>query len=227
MNNRIISEELLEAVIPVISKAWIDELETRTDYGYRFSERFERAMSELMKTEKKQAYKRQGIRMLKRALAGAAALTVGVLTVFMSGSANRSRFFEAIRQWKDNGSVEIHYHADEGEVELEPIYPGFIPEEYHLVYQQEESPITLVLIYEDNNGNGISWTQNLINNTTVIGMNSEYLSKTEYPVGDSTLTLYHLENGDTIAYLEYERYVFMVTAHNLAEEEVLAMFRDF
>ena len=108
-----VTDEWLYKYMPVVNSAIIRELEKQADYSHRFSQRFERKMKRLIRKEA------LGILAIIGEIAKYVAVVIicilGIaLAVTMSVEAYRAKFFDSIKTYLKDNSVECQYVSYEG-----------------------------------------------------------------------------------------------------------------
>ncbi len=217
-----VTDELLYKYMPIVDEMIIKELEDNTDHVYQFSTKFERKMRMLIW---KEAYPWGSavFRQLKRTAAMGICAAVVLFFLTMSVEGNRIKLFETVRtMWEDS---ELYtYFSDAQEGEFQEREPTYIPEGYKEIYY-DWSDIHLLLIYENNAGEVISWEQMAVSNSAGVVVDNEYDSKTVQEVNGKFVTVCIYADGFKYAYCEHKEYVYILTADNLAVEEIYKMFR--
>lgn len=217
-----VTDELLYKYMPIVDEMIIKELEDNTDHEFQFSAKFERKMRMLIW---KEAYPRGSavLRQLKRTAAMGIYAAVVLFFLTMSVEGNRSKFFETVRtMWEDS---ELYtYLSDAQEGEFQEREPTYIPEGYKEIYK-DLSDIHLLLIYENDVGEVISWEQMAVSDSAGVVVDNEYDSKVVQEVNGKFVTVCIYADGFKYAYCEHKEYVYILTADNLAVEEIYKMFR--
>lgn len=216
-----VTDEWLYQYMPIVDEAIIRELEEGTDYGYQFSAKFERKMNKLIWKEA-HPWANAVYRLLKRTAALGACAAAVLCLYTMSAEGNRVKFFETVRTML--GDSELYtYFSDGEEGEFRIREPGYLPEGYKEV-GRHLSDIHLLLIYENDRGEVISWEQLLVSESTGVVVDSEYSFKETEEVDGKYVTVCTYEDGYKYAYCEYKEYVYIVTADNLTVGETYKMF---
>lgn len=216
-----VTDEWLYKYMPIVDEAMIRELESNTDYEYRFTNKFEHRMKKLMRREA-----HPWIGALYRLSEKAAILFVCALSslfvLTMSVQAYRVRFFETVKSiWED--SVLYSYFAGRDQGIIQCHEPGYIPEGYQETDRIVSEQLFSV-IYTNGEGEMITWDQMLVQDGGVFVTDSEY---DEWIMKESNgktfiISLYNKEF--VMAYCEYGKYVYVLTADNVSIDEVCSVF---
>lgn len=217
-----ITDELLYKYMPMVDEAIIKELADNTDYEYQFSAKFERKMRMLVWKEAHPGVSAV-FRQLKHAVAMSICVVVVLFLLTMSVEGNRIKLFETVRtMWEDS---ELYtYFSDVKEGEFQKREPAYIPEGYKVTYN-DLSDMHLLLIYENDVGEVISWEQMLVSNSAGVVIDNEYDYKVVQEVNGKFVTVCIYADGFKYAYCEYKEYAYILTADNLAVEEIYKMFK--
>ena len=217
-----VTDEFLYKYMPMVDETIIKELEDNTDYEYQFSAKFELKMRKLLW---KEAHPRVSavFRELRRTAVMSICAVIVLFLLTMSVEGNRIKFFETVRtMWEDS---ELYtYFSDAREGEFQAREPAYVPEGYKVTYN-DLSDIHLLLIYENDVGEVISWEQVVVSNSTGVVVDNEYDSKVVQEVDGKFVTVCIYADGFKYAYCEHKEYVYILTADNLAVEEIFKMFR--
>lgn len=217
-----VTDEFLYKYMPVVDEEIIKELEGSTDYEYQFSAKFERKMRMLIW---KEAHPWVGtiLRQFKRTAAMSICAMAVLFLLTMSVEGSWIKLFKTVRTiWEDS---ELYtYFSDIKEGEFQEKRPWYVPEGYKETYI-DLSDIHLLLMYENDEGDVISWEQMLVSNSAGVVLDSEYDSKAVHEVGGKYVTICIYEDGYKYAYCEHKEYVYLLTADNLTVEEMCKMFR--
>lgn len=217
-----VTDELLYKYMPIVDEAIIMELENNTDYEYQFSAKFVRKMRMLIWKDA-HPWVSDIFRQLKRTVAMSICVAVVLFLLTMSVEGNQIKLFETVRtMWEDSELYTYFYDAQEGEFQERE--PAYIPEGYEVTYN-DLSDIHLLLIYENDVGEVISWEQMIVSNSAGVVVDNEYDSKVVQEVDGKFVTVCIYADGFKYAYCEHKEYVYILTADNLAVEEIYKMFR--
>lgn len=218
-----VTDEWLYRYMPLVDQALIQALEARTDYGYRFSRKFERKMKAMIWKES-HLWTKAAYRHLKRAAALLCCVIVSAFLLSMSAEGNRIKFFDTVQRFLEDNSVERTFITDETHDSLQFREPAWLPEEYRET-KRHTSDITLRLNYENSRGEIITWQQFLATDGTAVVMDTEYDSQETREVDGKYVTVCSYSDGFRYAYCEYQEAFFIVTADRLTVDEICQMFR--
>ena len=221
MRHMEVTDEWLYKYMPIVDEMRIGELEGHTDYAYSFSSRFERKMKRLM-WEEAHPWITISYRQLKRAAVLGICVVTSILLLSLSVEGNRIKFFETVSTMLES-SVLYTYFADEEEGEFQAREPGCLPEGYRET-ERSLSDIHMLLIYENERGEMITWEQILVSAGASVGMDMEYDARVTKEVDGKVIVICSYCEGDKYAYCEYKEYVFILTADNLTVDEICKMF---
>lgn len=219
-----VTEEWLYRYMPVVDQALIQALEAKTDCGYQFSRKFERKMKAVIWKES-HLWAKAGYRYLKRAAALFCCIIASAFLLSMSAEGNRIKFFETVRNFLNDNSVEHTFITDEAHETLQFREPAWLPEGYRET-ERHVLDIQLSLIYENDSGEMITWAQSLVTNNDVIVMDTEYDFQETREVDGKYVTIYSYSDGFRYAYCEYQEAFYIVTADCLTVDEICQMFRS-
>lgn len=218
-----VTDEWLYKYMPIVDAAMIQELESRVDTEYEFSRKFERNMKRLIKREA-----HPWIRVVQNIMKRVAVFFIGVigiaLILTMSVEAYRVKFFETIKTFFED-SVFYNYSAIEDESEFTHYVPSYIPLGYFEI-DKMSSETNLSIMYENENGELITWDQMLVTETSNVLMDTEYDSLEKVEMNGYTIDVALYESGYASAYFEYEQYVFVLTADALTIDEIESIFES-
>ncbi|MBQ7972347.1 MAG: DUF4367 domain-containing protein [Lachnospiraceae bacterium] len=220
-----VTDEWLYKYMPVVNSAIIRELEKQADYSHRFSQRFERKMKRLIRKEA------LGILAIIGEIAKYVAVVIicilGIaLAVTMSVEAYRAKFFDSIKTYLKDNSVEcqyVSYEGMEGECVLKA--PSYVPKGYEEV-QRTESELVLRVTYENGSGKVFYWENLKVIDTMGVGMDTEYDRLGQYEIHGVPVSIAFYNDGYKYAYMEYGISIFMVSGTDLTKEEILKMLES-
>jgi hypothetical protein len=150
---------------------------------------------------------------------------IGITLIFtMSVEAYRVKFFETIKTFFED-SVFYNYFAIEDEGKFIHYVPSYIPPGYFEI-DKMSSETNLSIMYENENGELITWDQMIVIETSNVLMDTEYDSLEKVEMDGYTIDVAVYESGYVSAYCEYEQYVFVLTADSLAIEEIKSIFES-
>lgn len=218
-----VTDEWLYKYMPVVDSAIIQELENQVDTEYEFSRKFERKMKRLIKREA-----RPWIGVVQNIMKRVAVFFIGVIGITliftMSVEAYRVKFFETIKTIFED-SVFYNYFAIEDESEFTHYVPSYNPLGYFEI-DKMSSETNLSIMYENENGELITWDQMLVTETSNVLMDTEYDSLEKVEMDGYTIDVALYESGYASAYFEYEQYVFVLTADALTIDEIESIFES-
>ena len=223
MRHMEVTDKWLYKYMPAVDEAMIRELEDSTDYTYQFSARFERKMKRLMWKEA-HPWLTSAYRQLKRAAVLGICVVASILMLSLSVEGNRIKFFKTVSTiLEKEGAVLYTYFTDEQEREFQAREPGYLPEGYRET-ERQISDIHMFLIYENDNGEMITWEQILASAGASVGMDTEYDAQITKEVNGKSVVICSYSEGDKYAYCEYKESVFILTADDLSVDEICKMF---
>lgn len=217
-----VTDEWLCKYMPIVGEAIIRELEEGTDYGYRFSAKFERRMK-LMLWKEEHPWIRVAYRQLKRTAVLSICVAAGLLILTMSVEGNRMKLFDTIRTLRED-SAEYTYFTDEEEGEFRKREPAYLPEGYEEV-KRSSNGIHFRMVFENSMCERITWDQWLALDKESIVLDIEYDSQMTYEVEGKFVTVCLYSDGFKYAYCENERYVYLLTADDITIDEICKMFQ--
>ncbi len=221
MRHMEVTDEWLYKYMPMVDEAMIRELEESTDYTYQFSDRFERKMKRLIWREA-HWWLNAGYRQLKHVALLGICVVASVLLLSLSVEGNRIKFFETVSTMLES-SVLYTYFTDEPEGEFQAREPGYLPEGYRET-ERSLSDIHMLLVYENDRGEMITWEQILASDGASVGMDTEYDARETKEVNGKFVTVYLYSDGFKAAYCEFKESVFILTADNLSVDAICKMF---
>ena len=216
-----VTDEWLYKYMPIVDEAIIRELEDGTDYGYQFSAKFERRMKFVLWKEE-HPWISAAYRQLKRAAVLGICVAVGLLILTMSVEGNRRKLFDTIRTLREDSAVYT-YLTDEEDGEFQKREPAYLPEGYREV-KRSSTEAHFRLTFENRLGERISWDQWLALDKGSIVLDTEYESQMTCEVDGKFVTVCTYSDGFKRAYCEHGEYVYILTADNMATEEICKMF---
>lgn len=161
-------------------------------------------------------------RQLKRTAVLSICVAAGLLILTMSAEGNRMKLFDTIRTLRED-SAEYTYFTDE-EGEFRKREPAYLPEGYEEV-KRSSNGIGFHLVFENSLGEMITWRQLLVSDGDSVVMDTEYDSQMTCEVEGKFVTVCLYSDGFKYAYCENERYVYLLTADNMAIDEICKMFQ--
>lgn len=218
-----VTDEWLYRYMPVVDMAIIQKLEHHVDTNYEFSHKFEHRMKRL---NRKEAH--PWIETVQKVVKRVAVFFLGIIGaafVFsMNVEAYRVKLFETIRTlWED--SILYDFFTYEETKEFEILIPTYIPSGYEEI-DRVSSEVNLSIVYENGNGELITWDQMLVNNTSYALMDSEYDTLDKRVVDGGVVNIALYTSGYACAYYEFEQYVFILTGDSLEVEDIILMLES-
>lgn len=221
MRHMEVTDEWLYKYMPMVDEAMIKELEESTDYTYQFSDRFERKMKRLIWREA-HWWLNAGYRQLKHVALLGICVVASVLLLSLGVEGNRIKFFETVSTMLES-SVRYTYFTDEPEGEFQAREPGYLPEGYRET-ERSLSDIHMLLVYENDRGEMITWEQWLASDGGSIVMDTEYDACETKEVNGKFVTVYLYSDEFKAAYCEFKESVYILSADNLSVDEIYKMF---
>lgn len=216
-----VTDEWLYKYMPIVDEAIIRELENETNYEYQFTSRFERRMKKLIRRE---AHPWVGAfyRLSKRAAVLFMCVLSSLFVITMSVQAYRTRFFETVKSICED-SILYSYFAGQNQGVIQCNEPGYIPEGYQEMDRTVSDQLFSV-IYTNGEQKMITWDQMLVQAGGELTVDSEYDEQIMIEINGHTVMICMYDNGFVMAYCEYEKYVYVLTADNLSFDEVCSVF---
>lgn len=216
-----VTDEWLYRYMPIVDEAIIRELEDGTDYGYRFSAKFERRMKFILWKEE-HPWIGAAYRQLKRAAVLGICVAVGLLILTMSVEGNRMKLFDTISTLREGSAVYTYFTDEEGEFRKRE--PAYLPEGYEEV-KMSSNGIHFCMVFENSMCERITWNQWLALDKESIVLDTEYDSQMTCEVDGKFVTVCLYSDGFKYAYCENERYVYLLTADNMTIDEICKIFQ--
>ncbi len=219
-----VTDELLYQYMPIADEMDLDALEAEiADEEIVLSKKFEKKMKRLMWKEEHKWVAGFGKFMARVAVVFLCVLGVG-FAVTMSVDAYRSKFFQTVQEiWED--SVVHTYDVGEEGQEFVPHEPSYIPEGYEEVRREEIIHITSI-IYENENGERITWDQHMITDGSYQVLDTEYTHKESSQTDKGIVTIYYYPDGFKKAYLEKDANIYIITADKIEVEEIYKIYNS-
>ena len=217
-------DELLYQYMPKYEEKLMEELESKIDYEYEFSDNYRRKMARLIRKERYLVPKR----VLKRVAVGIAVFLVSFcLSMYwgvVSGNAQWTKLYETIKTiWEDSF---LYSYFKKSNVELEVVYePTYVPEGYELVKKIENIRM-YGWIYEKED-KSIRLRQWIIKNESRFIGDSDFIKEEAIRVQDMEIALYYYEDGSTCSYYEYLDSIFIIEATELNKEEMIKIYKEW
>ena len=218
-----VTDEWLYKYMPIMDEAIIRELEEATDYGYQFSDKFERKMKKLIWKEA-HPWIHVFYRQFKRSAIFLFCIVSSMFLISMSVEANRIKFFETVKTiWED--SVLYSYFVDETQDGFVCNEPEYIP----AGYQETDRIITehwFSITYENEYGEMIIWDQMLVLDGGSLVIDSEYDTQIVREINGDKAIISLYADGYMGAYYEHGAYVYVLAADKLSIEELCSMIES-
>lgn len=163
---RQIDDAFLQEYVPEAEKAALDGLPP--EEAHTFSRRFGRKMQALLRYERRSPVARRAAA-AGRAVA-AVLLCVLILNAVLIGSveAYRERAYEIVETvTRKFAAFSVKVNENTPPAEFKPIEPPYVPEGY-AVTEKNVSDIAQVILYSDNDGGHISFTQMILTSGSVL-----------------------------------------------------------
>lgn len=231
MKKREIDDEWLREMMPKVSEQMLRDLEEQArqeqkEAGeFQFSERFEKNMEKLFRKVEWHE-KLRGSSSLRTVAAACLALCVCLVgggLLYASG-----RIFYSVKKTPDTlDMTKYTYHVTEDvQQELEIKKPGYIPEGYELVDEQEDV-FGIVYIYQNASGEYLTCEQHIVHDGDISAFNNEYDWEDEIGTAYGTVSVQGYDSGYAFGYLEYMNFVFMVDTVNLDNTEMERIYTEW
>lgn len=159
--SRIIDDDFLYAHMPQAEKLILAYIPPEDELAHKFSRRFKRKMTALLKNERRTPTMRIVVKQMKTVAAVFIIILSIALGTVMSVEAYRIRFFEFITTvWEELTSIVISSEENADHDTLIPIEPTYIPNGYTVI-EQENTVYQSTIIYADIDGSEIYYAQKL------------------------------------------------------------------
>ena len=217
-------DELLYQYMPKYEEKLMEELESKIDYNYEFSDNYRRKMARLIRKERYIVPKR----ILKRVAVGIAVFVLSFcLSMYwgvVTGNAQWTKLYETIKTiWEDSF---LYSYFKKSDVKVAVVYePTYIPEGYELVKKTENNRM-YNWIYEKKDIS-MHLQQRIIKNASEFVVDSEFVKEEVIKVQDMELVLYYYEDGRICSYYEYLDSVFIIHAKELSQEEMIKIYEGW
>ena len=163
----------------------------KDDFNFEFSDEFNKKMKKLIAKESRISFNHR--KRISRALIAAIIATIIMFTGLMSVSASRQKIIEFIETiFPKYTQVELSEESAPTPDTIETAYTlGYVPDGYELEqYNQDE--VSVFVIWKNNSGNEIVFSQNLLDSNISIDNEHEYETAelngyTSYIYGDDNL----------------------------------------
>jgi hypothetical protein len=218
-----ITDEWLYKYMPVVDAAIIQDLEKGVDTSYHFSKNFERKMKRLIRREA-HPWMEMSQKLMKKIAVFFIVVISATFIFTMSVKAYRKKFFETIKTFFED-SVLYNYFVIENDSKFTNYVPSYIPSGYFEI-DKISSETNLSIMYENKNGELITWDQILATETSNVVMDTDYDSLEKIEMDGYTIDVALYESGYACVYSEYEQYVFVLTADSLNIEEIKSIFES-
>lgn len=216
-----LTDEFLYQCMPIIDEAMIKALEAQVDDTYQFSEKFEKKMKRVIWKES-HMWLKDFYCFVRRAAVFVICIIAALFILTMSVDAYRDKFFRTVKEiWED--SVLYKYFTDEVKQGTLKKEPSYLPAGYREV-ERIDSEVLLSVVYENEAGEQIFWDCILVSDEGYSVLDSEYNEETIVKINGEYLTIWNNLEGRTMAYYEYNEYIFILNANNLDSKEISNMF---
>lgn len=225
-----LTEEMLKSAFQSLSDELVEEWENGVEKKHEFSERFERKMKVLIRKEKGKERRRDlfaELHLYRRPLMVAASAFLICIIFFassMTARANPMLYFKKIEVELEDSSMYF-YDEDLQNYRFYPYEPTYIPEGYTEVNKVIKDD-SLSIYYCNEQGEIISWSQILITDNTIIGINTECKEKIETEYAGEHITIYILESGFKSLYYESGNCVFTMGCDNISLDDMYEMIKE-
>lgn len=213
-----VTDEWLYKYMPIVDDAIIESLEKQVNYEYKFSKKFEKKMQRVIWQENHSVIAGMKKIVERVAMFFVSILCIGLI-VTLSVEAYREKFFATLKTIYED-SVLYSYSSREENMILEITEPRFLPKGY-VEKERMENGVSINIFYENSMGEQITWEQMLIDDGSSIILDTEYDTQVQRIVNGHTATVYFYEEGNSMAYYEADNYVYLITADQLTENEIL------
>ena len=217
-------DELLYQYMPKYEEKLMEELESKIDYDYEFSDNYRRKMARLIRKERYIVPKR----ILKRVAVGIAVFVLSFcLSMYwgvVTGNAQWTKLYETIKTiWEDSF---LYSYFKKSDMALAVVYePTYVPEGYELVERIENSRMYDWTYEKDEKR--IYLRQRVIKNASEFVVDSEFVKEEVIKVQDMEITLYYYEDGSICSYYEYLDSIFTIHAKELNQEELINIYEGW
>lgn len=217
-------DELLYKYMPIVDEELISELEMQVDGEFTFSEEFERKMEGFIHRNKFYSQ----IRKLRKYIGYTAAALVVALGLCLPFSqtvrAYSGMIIERVMMALEDSFVYKYFvNNDVDDVVLRE--PCYIPEGFEKVNDIKNDTMYYAL-YEDEQGNQITYQQMLVSDEMEMAMDSEFVSEKTRSFKGYEITFYFYEDGSMHAYCLLDSYIFEITAEGTTEDDIYRMIED-
>ena len=218
-------DELLYQYMPKYEEKLMEELESKIDYNYEFSDNYKRKMARLIRKERYIVPKR----ILKRVAVGIAVFVLSFcLSMYwgvVTGNAQWTKLYETIKTiWEDSF---LYSYFKKSDVKVSVVYePTYVPEGYELVKKAENIRM-YEWVYEKEDKSIIHLWQRVIENASEFVADSDFVKEEVIKVQDMKIVLYYYEDGSICSYYEYLDSIFIIYANELIQEELIKMYEGW
>lgn len=157
-----IDDEFLYAHMPQAERLMLERIPPERELNHHFSRRFLRKMRALLRYERRTPRMRKAVHRMKVAAAVFAVIVSLTFGALMSVEASRTRIIEIVTKLLSD-ATSVRVSVDDGAPSdrvLRPVMPTYVPEGYHVV-DEETDVLTHMIIYEDESGRAIDYTQDM------------------------------------------------------------------
>ena len=216
MEQRIVTDDLLKEVLPKVRNELVEEWEKEPVEDHTFSARFNRKMKTFIWKHKN----KQLMKELKVVGKIAAALLIVVGICFfgntMVSRANLDVLFKKIEVALEDSAMYI-YDKDTDSYYFTAYEPGYVPEGYVEVSRVvREDMISIRYTKKNNNEEYINWTQMLVQDNMIMGMDIEYDDLVIKEYAGENVNIYVYESGYKGLYYEMGNCIFLFPSFSLS-----------
>ena len=217
-------DELLYKYMPKYEEKLMEELESKIDYDYEFSDNYRRKMEKLIRKERYIVPKR----LLSRVAVGIAVFVLSFcLSMYwgvVTGNAQWTKLYESMKTiWEDSF---LYSYFKKSDVALDVVYePTYVPEGYVLV-KKTENPRVYNWIYEKED-KSIHLQQWIVKDGSRFLVDTDFIKEEVIRVQDMEIVLYYYEDGRICSYYEYLDSIFVIDEKELNQEELITIYEGW
>lgn len=217
-------DALLYQYMPKYEEKLMEELESKIDYEYEFSDNYKKKMARLIRKERymvpKRILRRVAVAIAAFVLAFCLSMYWGVAT----GHAQWTKLYETIKTiWEDSF---LYSYFKKTDMELAVVYePTYVPEGYELVEKTENIRMYDWIYKKDDKS--IYLCQWIVENASRFLVDSDFIREEIIQVQDMEIMLYYYEDGRVCSYYEYLDSIFIIDAKKLNLEEMIHIYEGW
>lgn len=220
MMNGIIDDNFLYFHMKAAENHMLSAIPGEAELDHPFSKRFLRKMRHLLKYERRTPAMRTFIRCVKTAAAIFLIFISITFTTVMSVEAYRVQFFEFVpRVWEEFTSFFIRSEDITEHNTIQPMIPSYIPDGYK-IYEQTDNQYENTIIYCDNTGTEIFYSQTLTTQSEFI-YDSEGADINSIQIDNQMVHI--LLNKNTVQLYWHNRVNAFALIGNIDETELIKM----